>query len=97
MSKISLDPSYLRTQAATYERACESILQSKADIDRTNADMAAHWDGNAYRAYIDQYQQLEVHINKYSELMQGITKQLRGYSEVIEARDIEDATKFGLN
>ena len=97
MSNISLDPNYLRTQASTYERACDSIIQAKNDIDRTNADMGVHWNGNAYRAYIEQYRQLEVYMNKYSEMMQEITKQLRNYSDVIEARDAEDATRFGLN
>ena len=93
--KISVEPSYLREQAATYERACEAITQARADIERTNGDMAAHWDGAAFRGYLDQYEQvLKPAIQEYNRVMQECCQQVKSYADFIEENDQQAAAIF---
>ena len=96
MSKISLDPNYLRTQATVYDRACDQLMQIKNEVDRTNNEMAEHWKGAAFSAYLTQYSQIEGIYNEMRGLMQDVCQQAKNYANEIETRDAADARIFGL-
>ena len=55
MSAISLTPEQLQSQAAIYLSAKDQIEQAVQTVNRTNGEMASQWKGQAFNAYLEQY------------------------------------------
>ena len=52
--------------------------------------------GQAFNAYLEQYNQLYTHIQKFEELLVSINQQLNNYAQTVAERDQQDAQSFGL-
>lgn len=96
MSEISLTPEQLQAQARIYLSAKEQIEQAVQTVNRTNSEMAAQWKGQAFNAYLEQYNQLYTQVQKFEELLQSINQQLNNYAQTVAERDQQDAQSFGL-
>lgn len=93
---ISVTPELLRTQACVYTDACSQVEEAKLAVDRMNGEMSEQWKGKAFAAYLDQYQELEVHINRFRDLLVDINRQLCDYADIMAERDEQDAGSFGF-
>lgn len=96
MAVISLTPEQLQEQARIYTSAKEQIEQAIQTVNKTNGEIAAQWKGQAFNAYLEQYNQLYTHVQKFEELLVSINQQLNNYAQTVAERDQQDAQSFGL-
>lgn len=96
MSVISLTPEQLKEQARIYTSAKDHIEQAIQTVNKTNGEIASQWKGQAFNAYLEQYNQLYTHVQKFEELLVSINQQLNNYAQTVAERDQHDAQSFGL-
>ena len=96
MSVISLTPEQLKEQARIYTSAQDQIEQAIQTVNKTNGEIASQWKGQAFNAYLEQYNQLYTHVQKFEELLVSINQQLNNYAQTVAERDQHDAQSFGL-
>ena len=97
MSVISVTPDQLRDQSRVYLQARDQVQEAKQRVDQMNGQIAEQWKGQAFQAYLQQFEQLSGHVVKFNELLVSINEQLNKYASTIEDRDRQDAGAFGLN
>ncbi|MBS4750948.1 WXG100 family type VII secretion target [Carnobacteriaceae bacterium zg-ZUI78] len=96
MQQISLKPQELKEQARIYVQAKEEIEQSIQRVNHMNISISQEWKGQAFQAYLEQYQQLYQYVQKFEQLLEDIFQQLNRYATLVEQRDREDAQSFGI-
>ena len=96
MSVISLTPEQLKEQARIYTSAKDQIEQAIQTVNKTNGEIASQWKGQAFNAYLEQYNQLYTHVQKFEELLVSINQQLNNYAQTVAERDQHDAQSVGL-
>ena len=96
MSVISLTPEQLKEQARIYTSDKDQIEQAIQTVNKTNGVIASQWKGQAFNAYLEQYNQLYTHVQKFEELLVSINQQLNNYAQTVAERDQHDAQSFGL-
>jgi WXG100 family type VII secretion target len=96
MGQISVTPEQLKQQAQVYTRSKEEIEQAIQKVNQMNSTIAEQWKGQAFQAYLEQYNQLEVSVKKFEELLVSINEQLNKYADTILERDAQDAQSFGF-
>lgn len=96
MAVISLTPEQLQEQARVYLSSKEQIEQAIQTVNKTNGEIAAQWKGQAFQAYLEQYNQLYVQVQKFEQLLESINHQLNSYAQTVAERDQQDAKSFGL-
>ena len=96
MSVISLTPEQLKEQARIYTSAKDQIEQAIQTVNKTNGEIASQWKGQAFNAYLEQYNQLYTPVQKFEELLVSINQQLNNYAQTVAERDQHDAQSFGL-
>ncbi|MCI1987157.1 MAG: WXG100 family type VII secretion target [Lactobacillus sp.] len=94
---ISVTPEQLTEQAKVYTQAAEGIRTLVAQVESTNNEIATEWKGQAFTAYLAQYETLKQQIVKFEDLLTEINGQLNKYANTVAARDQQDASSFGLN
>jgi len=97
MSVISVTPDQLREQSRVYIQARDEVQAAKERVDAMNNQIAEQWKGQAFQAYLQQFDQLAGHVRQFNELLVSINEQLNKYATTIEERDRQDAGAFGLN
>lgn len=96
MAQISVTPEELKEQAKVYTRSKDEIEQAIQNVDKMNSTIAEQWKGQAFQAYLEQYNQLNDSVKKFEELLVNINQQLNKYADTIAERDAQDAQSFGF-
>lgn len=96
MSAISVTPEELKQQAQVYIQSKEQIEQAIQRVNSMNSTIAEEWKGQAFQAYLEQYNQLEQNVRKFEELLESINQQLNKYADTVAERDAQDAQSFGF-
>ena len=96
MAVISLTPEQLQETERVYLSSKEQIEQAIQAVNKTNGEIAAQWKGQAFQAYLEQYNQLYVQVQKFEQLLESINHQLNSYAQTVAERDQQDAKSFGL-
>ena len=96
MAQISVTPEELKEQAQVYIRSKEEIELAIQNVNRMNDTIAQEWKGAAFEAYLEQYNQLYVNVQKFEDLLADINQQLTRYADTIAERDAQDAQSFGF-
>ena len=96
MGQISVTPEELKQQAQVYTRSKEEIEQAIQKVNQMNSTIAEQWKGQAFQAYLEQYNQLHESVKKFEELLVNINQQLDKYADTIAERDAQDAQSFGF-
>jgi WXG100 family type VII secretion target len=97
MGVISVTPEQLRQEAQVYLRAKEGIEHQIQQVKSMNHQIEQQWKGQAFQAYLEQYNQLEAQVKKFEELLVSINHQLNQYANTVAERDQQDARGFGFN
>lgn len=97
MSKISVTPEELQQQAQVYLHAKDGIEEQIQTVNNMNNTIAEEWQGAAFSAYLEQYQQLYGKVQQFEELLQSINQQLNQYAQTVAERDAADAGSFKLD
>ena len=96
MAQISVTPEELKEQAQVYVRSKEEIELAIQNVNRMNDTIAQEWKSAAFEAYLEQYNQLYVNVQKFEDLLADINQQLTRYADTIAERDAQDAQSFGF-
>lgn len=96
MAQISVTPEELKEQAQVYLRSKEEIELAIQNVNRMNDTIAQEWKGAAFEAYLEQYNQLYINVQKFEDLLADINQQLTRYADTIAERDAQDAQSFGF-
>lgn len=96
MGQISVTPEELKQQAKVYTTSKDEIEQSIQKVNQMNSTIAEQWKGQAFQAYLEQYNQLKQSVDKFEELLVNINEQLNRYADTIAERDAQDAQSFGF-
>ena len=96
VSAISVTPEQLRASAKVYMNASQDIQQQMQRVQSENNNMASEWKGQAFQAYLQQFEQLKGNVNQMTQLLEQINQQLDNYANTVEQRDSEDRNAFGL-
>ncbi|MDR2832720.1 MAG: WXG100 family type VII secretion target [Streptococcaceae bacterium] len=96
MSQISVTPEELKQQSQVYLRSKEQIEQAIQAVNQMNNTIAEEWKGQAFQAYLEQYNQLYQNVQKFEELLENINQQLNKYADTVAERDAQDAQSFGF-
>ncbi|MEV8213082.1 WXG100 family type VII secretion target [Leifsonia sp. NPDC077715] len=96
MGQISVTPEELKQQAQVYTRSRDEIEQAIQKVNQMNSTIAEEWKGQAFQAYLEQYNQLYDNVRKFEDLLVSINQQLNKYADTIAERDAQDAQSFGF-
>jgi WXG100 family type VII secretion target len=96
MGQISVTPEQLIEQARVYTRASERISEAMSSVRAMNGVIEGQWQGAAFTAYLQQYEQTEAQANAYRQLLESINTQLTQYANTVAERDAQDAQAFGF-
>lgn len=97
MGAISVTPEQLRASAKVYIQASQEIQQQMRRVQNENNTMANEWRGQAFQAYLQQFEQLKGNVDQMTQLLEQIDHQLETYANTVEQRDNEDRNAFGLH
>ncbi len=93
---ISVTPEELESQAKVYTRAAEMIDEALRSVGTMNGQIAEEWKGQAFQAYLSQFERLSGNVRQMEDLLRQINAQLERYAQTTRERDIQDAQAFGL-
>lgn len=93
---IAVTPEQLKSQAKIYSQASAQLQEAIQRVNVMNQQIAQEWKGQAFQAYLEQYNQLEGSIKKMEELLKNIERQLTNYATIVAQRDQQDAHSFGF-
>lgn len=96
MAQISVTPEELKEQAQVYTRSKEQIEQAIQQVNQMNSTIAEEWKGQAFQAYLEQYNELYQNVKKFEDLLESINQQLNKYADTVAERDAQDAQSFGF-
>ena len=96
MAQISVTPEELKQQAQVYIRSKEQIEQAIQQVNQMNSTIAEEWKGQAFQAYLEQYNELYQNVKKFEDLLESINQQLNKYADTVAERDEQDAQSFGF-
>jgi len=96
MSQISVTPEELKAQARVYLDAREEIEQAIQKVNSMNTTIGEEWKGQAFKAYLEQYNQLRKNVDQFEDLLESINQQLNSYADTVAERDAQDAQSFGF-
>ena len=96
MSQISVTPEELKQQAQVYIRSKEEIEQAIQSVNSMNNTIAEEWKGQAFQAYLEQYNTLYQDVKKFEDLLESINQQLNKYADTVAERDAQDVQSFGF-
>ena len=96
MGQISVTPEELKQQAQVYIRWKEQIEQAIQQVNQMNSTIAEEWKGQAFQAYLEQYNELYQNVKKFEDLLESINQQLNKYADTVAERDAQDAQSFGF-
>ncbi|MGC3054108.1 WXG100 family type VII secretion target, partial [Enterococcus faecalis] len=65
-------------------------------VNSMNQQMSQHWTGQAFQAYLEQYNQFEGNVKQMEELFISINQQLNKYGDSVAQRDRQHAGSFGF-
>lgn len=66
-------------------------------VQNENNMIANEWRGQAFQAYLQQFEQLKGNVDQMTQLLEQIDHQLETYANTVEQRDNEDCNAFGLH
>ena len=96
MGQISVTPEELKQQAQVYISSKEQIEQAIQQVNQMNSTISEEWKGQAFQAYLEQYNELYQNVKKFEDLLESINQQLNKYADTVAERDAQDAQSFGF-
>ena len=96
MKKISVSPEELRSQAQVYNEACAQLDEARNRINAINGQMAEQWRGQAFERYLQMYDEVCTHFDRYREVCVEIYNRICKAADTMEEADQTVSTLFEL-
>lgn len=87
MSNIRLNPDELEGYASNYSRKAEEINTTISDLQTLTSDLGNLWEGEAYVAFLEQFEELKPSFLEMVELLQKIDQQLVSTADALRQAD----------
>ncbi|WP_099223957.1 WXG100 family type VII secretion target [Listeria costaricensis] len=94
--QIRMTPDELRNDAREYgasAQTIEDVLQRLTNLQET---LRSQWEGKAFGAFDEQFNQLKPKVTEFAELMNQINDQLNKTADAVEQHDQELSQNFGF-
>ncbi|MBC2149780.1 WXG100 family type VII secretion target [Listeria booriae] len=95
--KIRMNPVELRNRSRTYGRKGLDIEQILKELEQLQEQLRSEWEGEAFRKFDDQFQQLKPKVADFSNLMHQIEQRLSKTATVVEEYDAALSRNFSLS
>ncbi|CAM4250140.1 WXG100 family type VII secretion target [Listeria booriae] len=95
--QIRMSPEELRNRSRTYGTKGNDIDQILRELEQLQEQLRGEWEGEAFRKFDDQFQQLKPKVKNFSDLMHQIEQQLAKTADAVQENDANLARNFGLN
>ena len=94
MVQIKLSPEELRTSATKYTDGATSVRDILSNLTREQGIISENWDGTAFDAFEQQFNELSPKVSQFAELLDSINTQLNGVASTIEDTDSSIASQI---
>ena len=74
---IAVTPEQLKSQAKVYSQASSQIQDAIRKVNSMNQQISQQWKGQAFQAYLEQYNQLEGNVKQ--TLSQNVTVKMQDH------------------
>ncbi|KRL52529.1 WXG100 family type VII secretion target [Furfurilactobacillus rossiae] len=95
--RIKVTPEELRSQARAYTNGAQTVEGVLHSLDSANNQISSEWEGQAFRQYMQQYQQLSQKVKQFDQLLIDINRQLDNAANTLEQTDQQLSKGFGFN
>ncbi len=92
---IKITPEELRDAATILDANRDEILAKVEDIHKKIEEVAANWEGAAQSSFVEGFNEMVPLLSKdFPSIIEGLSAQLRGAADAIEAADEEVSNAF---
>ncbi|MBC1434907.1 WXG100 family type VII secretion target [Listeria rocourtiae] len=96
LGQIRMSPAESRDRSKTYGRKGQDVEQILRELEQLQEQLRGEWEGEAFRKFDDQFQQLKSEVTDFSNLMYQIERQLSKTVIAVEENDANLSRNFGL-
>ncbi|MEE8738662.1 MAG: WXG100 family type VII secretion target [Bifidobacterium sp.] len=96
MAQISVTPEELKSQAQVYVQSKDEVDQAIQRVGSMDGTIAEGWRGRAFRAYLEQHDQLHRSPVRFENLLESVYRQLNRHADTVAERDAQDMQSFGF-
>ena len=82
--------------AQIYIQSKEEIEQAIQKVNAINSTIAEEWKGQAFKSYLEQYNQFEQNVKPFEQLLESVNQHLIKYADTVAEGDAQDASSFGF-
>ncbi len=91
-----MTPQELKAKATRYEQSAQQIEQILKDLTNLQRELSGEWEGQAFRKFDEQFQQLSPKVQNFAQLMHEINTQLNKTADAVAEHDEALSRNFGL-
>lgn len=95
--QIRMTPEELKSKAARYEQSAQQIEQILSNLTHLQQELSGEWEGQAFRKFDEQFQQLSPKVQNFAQLMHDINTQLNKTADAVAEHDEALSRNFGLS
>ncbi|AVM72364.1 WXG100 family type VII secretion target [Streptococcus mutans] len=92
--QIKLTPDELRTSATKYTQGSQSVNDVLTSLTNEQAVISENWDGSAFDAFEQQFNELSPKVSQFAELLEQINQQLNSVAGNLEEVDSTMASQI---
>lgn len=94
--QIRMTPEDLKAKATRYENGAQQIEAILKDLTNLQSELSGEWEGQAFRKFDEQFQQLSPKVQNFAQLMHDINTQLNKTADAVAEHDEALSRNFGL-
>lgn len=92
--QIKLTPDELRTSAQKYSQGSQNVQDVLTSLTNEQTVISENWNGNAFDAFEQQFNELSPKVSQFAELLQAINGQLNSVAGNLEEVDSSMASQI---
>lgn len=93
-TRITITPEDLRKSSTDMHDKAEQIRGILTDLLKEIDNLKSTWEGASQSQFIGAYDDLQPQLNKFPEVLDGLSGQLKAVADTLEQTDEELATKL---
>ena|SRR5690625_963876 len=94
--QIKMSPAELASKAKEYGSSSDQINQILSRLQTLQGELREQWEGQAFRSFDEQFNDLQPKVQNFAELMMEIQTQLTKTAEAMQEQDQALSQNFGF-
>lgn len=87
MAAIKMTPDEVRALSKTYSESSTEIQDMLSRLQSTQGQLAETWQGDAFQAFEEQFNQMKPTVEKFGQLMEDVYNQLNKIANIVQETD----------